>query len=248
MGSPQKDSLGDRMKANYEDRYRVMLPRRTYAIVRVDGKAFHSYTRGMARPYDLGLMKCMDAAAVDLCEELAGAEFAFIQSDEISVLLTDFRKIETAAYFDGNLQKLCSISASVATRGFNYAADEEILPRALFDARVFIIPDPIEVENYFIWRQKDAERNSLSMLSQAYASPKQLHGVDRAGQHDIIHAAGDNWNDHPADFKRGRAAVYDLGMFAWGVDHETPVFADTREYLRGRIPIQWAEEIKVLTE
>ena len=119
MGEPKRDSLGDRMKANYEDRYRVMLPRRTYTIVRVDGEAFHTWTRGLHEPYDRLLMLCMDCVALVLCKEVAGAELAFVQSDEVSVLLTDFRKIETEAWFDGNLQKIGSVCASTATAAFN---------------------------------------------------------------------------------------------------------------------------------
>lgn len=237
------DSLGDRIKSQYEDRYRISLPRRTYTIVRVDGKAFHSYTRGLEKPYDAKLMECMDRAALALCKEAAGAEMAFVQSDEISLLLTDFRKIDTHAWFDGNLQKLVSVCASVATMEFNQAVVELGLPKqpnALFDARVFIIPDPVEVDNYFRWRQKDAERNSVAMLAQSYASQKQLHGKDRAAQHDVIHEAGDNWNNHGADFKRGRAVVY--RDMAWVVDHETPVFTQDTAYLKQFIPVQWAEE------
>ena len=85
-----KDSLGDRMKADYESRTRYLLPRRTFTLVRVDGRSFHSYTRDCARPYDEGLMADMDATALALCAELTGARLAFVQSDEIQVLLTDF--------------------------------------------------------------------------------------------------------------------------------------------------------------
>lgn len=242
MSLPQRDSLGDRMKSQYEDRTRVMLPRRTYTIVRVDGKAFHTWTRGLQEPYDKTFMACMDTAALTLCMEAAGSEFAFVQSDEISMLLTDFRKPESAAWFDGNLQKLVSICASAATASFNLAVRELELSKmrfAMFDARAFAIPDPVEVANYFVWRQKDAERNSVSMLAQAYASPKQLHGKDRAAQHDIIHDAGDNWNDHPVSFKRGRAIVY--RDMKWMIDQETPIFTQDRDYLKQMIPIQWAE-------
>lgn len=239
----RKDSLGDRMKQNYEDRSRVLLPRRTYTIIRIDGKSFHTWTRGLKRPYDTDLMGCMDDAATAICKEAAGSELAYVQSDEISLLLTDFRKIESAAWFDGSVQKLASICASIATVAFNLsvmARGIDKRPTAMFDARVFVIPDPVEVANYFIWRQKDAERNSVAMLAQAYGSAKQLHGVDRTGQHDLIHEAGDNWNNHPADFKRGRAVVY--RDMVWQVDHETPIFTQAPEYLKSMIPVQWATE------
>jgi tRNA(His) guanylyltransferase len=228
------DSLGDRMKRQYEDISRVMLPRRTHTIVRVDGKAFHAYTRKMERPYDKQFMEVMDAVACALCAEMQGSQFAFVQSDEISVLLTDFAKPDTSAWFDGNLQKIVSISASVATAEFN-SRQVWGRPHACFDSRAFTIPDYIEVENYFIWRQKDAERNSIQMLAQHYASHKQLHGKNISEQQDIIHDHGDNWNDHPAGFKRGRIAQRHT------IELEPPIFTQDRDYLRRMIPRHWQE-------
>lgn len=236
------DALGTRMKQNFEDRVRFMLPRRSYVILRLDGKSFHTYTKKAIRPYDLNLMHCMDLAAIALCKEAAGAKFAYLQSDECSILLTDFEKVETAAWFDNNVQKLVSVSSSLFTLHFNDAMRQygTLLPNAIFDARVFVIPDPIEVDNYFRWRMQDCERNSVTMLAQNYASQKQLHGQNREKQHDIIHEAGDNWNDHPADFKRGRCIVYRDQQ--WQVDHETPVFTKNPEYLRNMIPRIWEEK------
>lgn len=227
------DTLGDRMKHQYEDRYRFFLPRRTYTIIRVDGKAFHTLTAVCKRPYDTDFMAVMDKTAVSLMNELQGSKLGFVQSDEISILLTDFDKIETCAAFDGNLQKLCSVSASVATASFNWNSTCDGSAKwgwGLFDSRVFIIPDPVEVENYFIWRQKDAERNSVMMLAQHYASHKQLHGKSRPEQLDIIHNAGDNWNQHPAGFKRGRVVTHSDGVAG------APIFTEERSWLTERIP------------
>jgi tRNA(His) 5'-end guanylyltransferase len=179
-----------RMKGQYEDRYRFMLVRRTYTIIRVDGRAFHTWTRGMERPYSIPLMVAMDNVALALCAEVSGAQLAYVQSDEISILLTDFAKIDTHAWFDNNLQKLCSISASIATAAFNKQWTDK--KQAHFDSRVFQIPDPVEVENYFVARQKDATRNSVSMLAQHYCSAKELHGVSVEKMHDKIHEHGDN--------------------------------------------------------
>ena len=113
MGN-KKDSLGDRMKEFYENRTRNFLPRRTYTIIRVDGKAFHSYTRGLIRPFDEKLVNDMDETACYMCKNIQGAKFAFVQSDEISILLTDFEGLTTDAWFDGNIQKMASVSASLA--------------------------------------------------------------------------------------------------------------------------------------
>lgn len=226
------DSLGDRMKGQYESRSRFMLSRRTYTIIRCDGKAFHTFTRHCQKPYDSGLAQAMDDAARALVEEAQGSAFAYVQSDEISVLLTDFATIKTDAWFDGNVQKIASVSASVVTAAFNLSYAPNL--GALFDARVFTIPDPVEVENYFIWRQQDATRNSISGLAQAHFSPKQLHGVNNAGMQDMLMLEkGINWNDCPANEKRGRTVIYD--NYAWRVDNEIPVFTQDRSYLTSRI-------------
>lgn len=230
-----KTGIGDRMKGQYEDRARAMLPRRTYTIVRVDGKAFHSFTRGMERPFDLGLMQTMDETAKAMCDEMQGAKMAYVQSDEISVLLTDFDTITTDAWFDGNLQKIASVSASLATAQFNVVgAAKGFGGKALFDARVFTIPDCIEVENYFIWRQQDATRNSIQMAAQANFSHKQLQNKSCAECQEMLWAEkGINWNDYPARFKRGTVVKYGE---SWVVDNEPPVFTQDRAYLQSLIP------------
>jgi tRNA(His) guanylyltransferase len=268
---PRRDTLGDRMK-RYEEATRFSLPRRTYTILRVDGRAFHSWTRGLEKPYDIDFIHLIDCTAISLCEQISGAQFAYVQSDEISVLAVDFLDINTESWFDGNVQKWCSVGASVATMAFNRRvmdyltqagdmAANKILqkaPNAMFDARVYTIPDPIEVENYFVWRQQDAERNSVMMLARAYASHKQLAGKKRADQHEIIHKAGDNWAKHPVRFKHGAVVrrsedILHLSILPdptkkksnWGVDPNTPVFTKNREYLRGLVPIIWNDDLLV---
>lgn len=210
------DSLGDRMKEQYEDRTRYCLPRRTYTIIRLDGKAFHTYTKGFQRPYDSNIVKWMDATALQLCKSIQGVKFAYTQSDEISLLLTDFDGTETQAWFDGNIQKIVSVAASIATAAFNkarflhdhdihseYAHEEDVLFTANFDARVFTIPDRTEVANYFIWRQQDAVRNSIQMLAQSLYSHKQLEGKNSAQLQELTFQKGKNWNDVSVRNKRG---------------------------------------------
>lgn len=253
--TPTRDSLGDRMKAQYENRTRFTLPRRTYTIIRVDGKAFHTYTKGAEKPFDADIARAMDAAALALCIEAQGSAFAYVQSDEISVLLTDFATITTDAWFDGHLQKIVSVAASMATCAFNRSISDgdphttAWRPTALFDARAFTIPDPTEVENYFIWRQQDASRNSIQGLAQKYFSQKELTGQNTNAMYDLLFSKhGINWNDLPVEQKRGRCAVYrysdelgrtEDGQHSWGawfMDTVIPVFTQDREYLRARIP------------
>jgi tRNA(His) guanylyltransferase len=261
--SGSKDALGDRMKGDYENRTRFYLPRRTYTLIRVDGKGFHRYTRDCARPYDLDLMADMDATAIALCENMEGARLAFVQSDEISVLLTDFGTPQTAAWFDGNLQKICSVSASLATAHFNRArlarnpaAGTDTEP-AYFDSRVWTIPQRLEVFHYFLWRQQDATKNSISMTAATHFPQSRLNGKSSNQMQEMLwQEKGINWNDLPVGFKRGRIVErVTVTKDAEYTDRRTgetkrqenvirhiwraadpPIFSQDREWLLSRIP------------
>ncbi|WP_328344650.1 tRNA(His) guanylyltransferase Thg1 family protein [Micromonospora sp. NBC_00421] len=198
------DSLGDRMKS-YERATRTLLPRRTYTILRADGRAFHTYLRGAAKPYDQQFMADMDAVAEALCHEISGAVFAYTQSDEISLLLCDFTTPGTQPWFGGVAAKMVSISAAVATATLNARRPGRT---ALFDSRVFTIADPREVANYFIWRQRDCVRNSITMAAQAQFPHKLLHGMNTGQMQELLWSeCGINWNDYPDGCKRGRVVV-----------------------------------------
>lgn len=228
---PVKDSLGDRMKG-YENVSRIYLTRRMPLIIRIDGKAFHSFTRGFQRPYDGLLTEAMQLTAKYLCESVTGCKLAYTQSDEISLLLVDYDRHDTQPWFGKNLQKLASVSASMATMAFNKAFTDCLQQRidgvdgdhlyqreelretygrrcgnAMFDARAFVIPRE-EVCNYFIWRQQDATRNSIEMAGRAYFSHRELFKVNCNAIQEMLHEKhGVNWNDYPTDFKRGSCVV-----------------------------------------
>ncbi len=262
-----KDSLGDRIK-EYETAYRIKLPRRTYAILRIDGKSFHTWTKGLDRPFDNDLIQDMDETAKYLCKNLSGAKFAYVQSDEISILLTDFDAIGTQAWFDNNVQKMVSVAASTATAIFNELRSQRFLTRdafdnryvqkpklAMFDARIFIIPQRVEVSNYFIWRQQDCTRNSISSVAQSLYPHKELHGVNSEAKQELIFQKGINWNDYPARKKRGgfieritfvngqdvrdipnqEIALTDTVRNKW-VSVECPIFTQEKTFLDNRIP------------
>lgn len=203
-----RTALGDRMK-RHEAAYRAVLPRRTYTLLRVDGRAFHSYLRGAEKPFDQAFMADMDAVAKALCADITGAVFAYTQSDEISILVTDFATEQTEPWFGGVVAKQLSISAALATAVLN---ERRPGPRALFDSRVFTLADPVEVANYFLWRQRDAVRNSISMAAQAHFSHRRLHGVSTGGMQELLWSeAGVNWNDYPDGCKRGRVTMRRTG-------------------------------------
>jgi len=203
-----KDSLGDRMKGFYEARSKTYLARRTPVILRLDGKAFHTFTRGCVKPFDERLQGAMEATARFLLENIQGVKLAYTQSDEITLLLTDYDRLETDAWFDYNVQKMCSIAASMAGVKFTleYADDDTHLcdvDPAYFDCRAFNIPKE-EVSNCFYWRCLDWERNSVQMLAQAHYSAKQLHGVSCAMAKDMLICQKNiNWNELADKWKYG---------------------------------------------
>jgi len=286
-----KDPLGDRMKDFYEDRTRYKLARRTNTIIRIDGKAFHTFTKGLDRPFDRGLIEDMDKTAEYLCQNIQGAKFGYVQSDEISILITDYDDIDTHAWFDGNLQKMASIAASLATAKFNqlrmtrftrnsgfepkyrdgsYISETEIelFKLAMFDARVFQIPYQEEAINYFIWRQQDATRNSISSVAQSLYSAKELNGKKTSDMQEMIFQKGINWNDFTPREKRGSIIRRVEHVYArrnepimdgkthvieaykrkkWEADPETPIISQDKDYLRWFFPQTIdAKEYKVL--
>lgn len=231
--------LGDRMKL-YEAIPRTRLLPKVPVLIRVDGRAFHTFTHGMDKPLDSVLWNAMCDAARALCEDISGAQLAYVQSDEISVLVTDTQARETQPWFDYDVQKVVSVSASVATGGLIQSLG--ILRRMpAFDGRAWNLP-PAEVCNYFIWRQQDAIRNSIQGLAQAHFSPKQLHGVNTSGMLDMLREKGVSWNACPTTQRRGACVyreVYEkegedsapVTRHRWIVDREIPLFTEEREYV-----------------
>lgn len=256
-----KDSLGDRMKENYENRYRFFLTRRTPVIIRIDGKAFHTFTRRFKRPFDYIMAATMRDTAQYLCVNIMGCQFGYTQSDEISLLLIDYKKLASQAWFDNNLQKITSVAASMATMAFNkffkenaeaicyfkngeykeYIADTETYKEqydnAMFDARAFNIPEA-EVCNYFVWRQQDAIRNSIETAGHAHFSNKELHKINCTQIKEKLSQEKDiNWEDYPAIFRTGSAMRRTKTVNAapqdtnWTMDGNPPLFSKNRNYI-----------------
>lgn len=229
-----KTTLGDRMKNNYENISRYYLTRRAPVIIRIDGKAFHTFTRGLKKPFDDILVKTMQETMEYLCENIQGCVLGYTQSDEISLVLVDYAELTTDAWFGNNLQKMCSVSASMATLAFNKAFTRNISKQskrlyteyleekdasyietleiamnkgAMFDSRVFTIPKE-EVCNYMLWRQQDATRNSIQSVGQANFSQKELHGKSCNNIQDMLMTQkGINWNDYATTLKRGSCCI-----------------------------------------
>jgi tRNA(His) 5'-end guanylyltransferase len=250
---PVHDNLGTRMKEYYEAIPKIRLMRRTPIAIRIDGKAFHTFTRGFVKPFDEVLGNAMVRTMEYLCKNIQGCVFGYTQSDEITLLLIDYQTFETDAWFDYEVQKMCSVAASMATMAFNTFFENEVnkfyynhcspedplfekhyqtyrdaqYKGAMFDARCFNIPKE-EACNLIYWRQLDATRNSIQMVGQANFSHKELQGKSCNMIQDMLHEQrGINWNDFATRWKRG---------VAWtrhgGIDYNMPILkGEGREYV-----------------
>jgi len=218
-------NLSDRMK-KYEDAYRYYLSPRMPVIIRMDGKAFHTLTKNCDKPFDKEFGLAMDYTAIALLSEVQNSRFAYVQSDEISLLLIDYTRFESQQWFNGNIQKMVSVSASIATVAFNEIWNRgEFKNRAFFDSRVFILPER-EVINYFVYRQQDATRNSVQMVAQSLYSHKQLLNKNTNEMQEMIFQAGQNWDKYGAYWKRGRVVTNEMH-----VEFDTPIFSQDRLYI-----------------
>ena len=255
------DNLGDRMKSYYENRSKTFLTRRTPVIIRLDGKAFHTFTKGFNKPFDEVMCSAMQQTMKYLCENIQGCVLGYTQSDEITLVLIDYQKLTTDAWFDYNVQKICSVAASMATLTFNrkfhdkclellwdgQLENEELITSykraiktgAVFDARCFNIPKE-EVTNCILWRQQDATRNSISSTGQANFSHERLEGLNsKQIQELLFQEKGINWNNYPTKFKRGSCCVKKCYQTTdsilrshWFIDDEIPIFTEEgREYI-----------------
>ena len=195
-------SIGDRMKENYEFPAKHMLTRKVPVIVRVDGKAFHTLTKYIEKPYSTKFIKTMEDSAMEVGRNLQGFQMAYVQSDEASFLLTDYDTHQTEPAFGYNKSKLESISASMMGSNFTTRWGIGLTP-AYFDGRAFNIPRE-EVANYFLWRALDWNRNSINMLAQSEFSHKDLQGVGtKEAKELLLERRGIRWEDYPPQIKNG---------------------------------------------
>lgn len=192
-------SIGSRIK-RYESVSNYRLTPRSCLFIRVDGRAFHSYTKDANRPFDNGIIKSMNYAAKETAKEMQGFKLAYVQSDECTFMLTDFDTLSTQGWFDYKLNKVVSISASAFTAHFNHVRRGHGL--ALFDSRAFVVPRD-DAPNVFVWRQKDWERNSLQMLARVTFSHKELDKKSSAEIHEMLHKRGINWANLQDVYKNG---------------------------------------------
>lgn len=216
--------LDVRMKA-YEDAFRFRLPIRMPVVIRLDGKAFHTLTQKCERPFDAKLRGCLIGAATALLSEVP-ARMGYHQSDELSLLFVDYNKFDSQQWFDGVIQKMASVSASILgvqfTKGWGHAG--------YFDARVFPVPER-DIENYFIWRQQDCMRNAVSMAAQAQFSHKELLGKHTDEMIGMLKERGIFFDQYPEWARFGSVVTRDGTV-------DTPIFSKHPEFLKQFLTVE----------
>lgn len=215
-------SLGSRMK-QYESVPKIYLTAGIPKVIRLDMRSGHTFCKKLKKPFDDIFSYAMIETAKKLCSSISGAVMAYTQSDEISVVLNDVTpEGNLTSFFDGNVEKITSLSASIATLAFNKAYAEAVekqdketadihkknLWNAQFDSRVFCLPNAEELHNYILWRQQDATRNSIQMVGHANFTNKEMHKKNTSQIQDMLMLQkGINWNDFPIKYKRGALIV-----------------------------------------
>lgn len=200
------DELGDRMKqyeqlGGCQDRLMPLLP----IIVRLDGVSFHTFTKGLVRPYDGRMVDLMVESTRYMVQE-TNARIGYTQSDEISLLICPSSRFQQV-YFGGRKSKLTSVLAAKLSVFFNESLrryiPEKVDSAPVFDCRVWSVPTQYEAVNSFLWRERDATKNAISAAAQSLYSSGELHGASCSEMQELLFAKGVNFNDYPACFKRG---------------------------------------------
>jgi tRNA(His) guanylyltransferase len=218
-----------------EDEHTHWLDRDRWHVIRLDGRAFHTFTKKMKRPYDQWFASWMDATAVKLCEEVQGAVLGYVQSDEISVLVRPAQiklgNIAGGQWFGGSLRKWLSISASIASASMTREAGEMVQ----FDSRVLSFDMTDDVIRYFLWRQSDAIRNAIQMAAQYHVGHKNLLGKDRTLQLQMMANAGVDFGKlYPLEFQRGRVVTSEVSEALVSYTHKK-----TGELMTAQVERNW---------
>jgi tRNA(His) 5'-end guanylyltransferase len=201
-----RDDLGDRCK-QFE---RVEADRRAMRglplLARLDGRAFHTFTRGLQRPYDPGMSMAMIETTRTLVQEMV-ALVGYTQSDEITLAWYEPSQSASDYAFDGRFQKLASVLAGMASARFCQLLAEHLPAKVSetphFDCRIWQVPTLGDAADVFIWREDDATKNSITMAASAHYSDRELDGKSSSAKQEMLWQKGVNWNDFPAFFKRG---------------------------------------------
>jgi tRNA(His) guanylyltransferase len=204
----------------FESAVETHLPPKTLAVIRLDGKAFHTFTKHFARPFDAHFAATMDAVGAHLCDVVDGALFAYVQSDEISVVFSDLANPGTQMWAGGRVQKMVSIAAANATAKYMTVSPTALFP--IFDARVHTLESLDEAREYIVWRRSDATKNAITMAANTLHSHKALMGLTTSDRRELLR--GTEHESLPDEFLNGRLIVKEYRT-------ETVTYTDRRTNL-----------------
>lgn len=243
-----------RHKRNYENRQKYYLQRRIPVIGRLDGICFSSYSAPLKDKFCPEFIEVMNETALALANLMQGCQILYIQSDEISCLLHDYKNLQSEAWRDYCINKMVSESASCASGKFSLNSWKiwgdkqpkiENQKQAKFDSRFNNYPES-EVNNYFVARQRDSIKNSIQALGQSLFTPSELHKKNMSKLQDMCFAKGHNWNDLPTSYKRGRCVIKESYVHTngaartrWVVDNEIPEFSKCPEYIEKHLAVNY---------
>ena len=208
--------IAERMK-KYEQVTQNILTINNPVIIRVDGRAFHSFTKQMEKPFCKPLMEAMVQATIETAQQMQGFKLAYTQSDEATFMISDTDSIEAEGWFGYKLNKIISLSASIFSVSFNKHFKSD---NAVFDSRAFSMPI-VDVPNVFIWRQQDWNRNSLQMLARSVFSHKELMGKKNADMHEMLYSKGINWAELDNIEKNGSFIDADFNIINDKLDYDS---------------------------
>ena len=228
MAKKLRDGLGDRMKEFYENRVKTKLIRRMPVIIRLDGRSFHVFTRGFAKPFDKRMIEAMQETTLELCKNIQGCVFGYTQSDEITLILVDYNDIDVSAWYDYETQKICSVAASMATLYFNRIFHNKI--REFVNNHYKVI---IDKETY-----GEELSNSVNELLRAYNNSIELGAMFDArcfnvpisdvcnailwrqqdASRNSINALGQKWFKHKELDGKNTSQVQDMLMEKYGIN------------------------------
>lgn len=258
--------LGNRMKNYYEQVSKTKLMHKCPVAIRIDGCHFRTFTKNLNKPFDDIIIKTMQSTMKYLCANIQGCILGYTQSDEITLILTDYKNINSDAWFDYEVEKLCSVSAIMATLAFNQFfkenvnlykfkaydgiskykdditekyiknLDKAVENGAIFVARCFNIPKE-EVTNLLYWRQKDAIRNSIQMVGQAHFSQKELN---HKSSEDIKHMLCDKnivWDVFPKAKRFGSCCIKKETVIENNNPNEPNIYKRNKWIIDDNIPL-----------
>lgn len=240
--------LKDRIDS-YQESSDYKLLNKVPLIISINGRAFSKLTSLLDKPYCIKFSECILSTMLRMCSEIEGALFAYQHNDEIVILVRNDQTLDTSPWYDNKLQKICSVTSSIATLHFNNCAnriDLNLLGDPLFTSQIFPVPNIMEAINTIIYKQQHNFQTSIQFacfyeLLKRYDKPtikEMLNGLSMDEKIDLLHQECNiNFNEYPSSFRRGSACYKSQKIIngaiknKWAINSELPIFTKDQSFL-----------------